>query len=446
MKKEYYENKINNSPKLPDLFKELQDIRYGRSKAKVLDVEPKKEEIKFNKIYVMDHKFNIAGAIIGVLFITLFFSTIHSNSIYATTEKERIAISDFEENNNKLDMLEIVSKNINEVTQKEIVAEETDIEYEVTYIQNSQLPMGEEVVTQEGKPGKNKSTKIRTYENDRLVDEKVISVTLVDMPINRVIEVGTSEYLRDIGAHIGDKLYTKEDIILYSEPIDQDDKKRLIIYQYIDLTLKSVEDGWAKIVVDGISGYVKSDLITTDSVMPGIAEKSRIKRLCLGVSVDMPLNTPSGLTKEDFIKVLSNNPNDTNKIFEENAEFFYEIEQKYKINGIFVASVGIHESNWGRSAIANQKKNLFGYGSYDSDAYGSSYEFESYRYGIELVSKVFVKYYLNPAGTAIYDGETAVGSYYNGPTLKGVNIRYASDQEWANKVCNTMKNLYERLY
>ena len=107
MKKEYYENKINNSPKLPDLFKELQDIRYGRAKAKVLDVEPKKEEIKFNKIYVMDHKFNIAGAIIGVLFITLFFSTIHSNSIYATTEKERIAISDFEENNNKLDMLEI---------------------------------------------------------------------------------------------------------------------------------------------------------------------------------------------------------------------------------------------------------------------------------------------------------------------------------------------------
>ena len=446
MKKEYYENKINNSPKLPDLFKELQDIRYGRAQAKVLEVEPKKEEIKFNKIYVLDHKFNVAGAIIGSLFIILFFSSIHSNTIFATTEQEKIAISNFEANNNALNMLEIVSNNINEVTQKEIIAEEVDIEFDTVYMQNSQLPAGEELVSQEGKLGKNKLTKIRTFENERLVDEKIISETLVDMPINRVIEKGTSEYLRDVGAHIGDKMYTKEDIILYSEPLDQEDKKQLIIYQYIDLTLKSVQDGWAKIMVDGIEGYVKSDLITTDAATPGIAEKSRIKRLCIGVNIDMPLSTPSGLTREDFIKVFSNLPNDTNKIFEENALVFYDIEQKYNINGIFVAAVGIHESNWGRSTIANQKKNLFGYGSYDSDAYGSSYTFESYQYGIELVSKVFVKYYLNPAGTPIFDGETAAGTYYNGPTLKGVNTRYASDQEWSTKVFNTMKSLYERLY
>ena len=125
---------------------------------------------------------------------------------------------------------------------------------------------------------------------------------------------------------------------------------------------------------------------------------------------------------------------------------FYEIEEKYNINGMFVAAVGVHESNWGRSAIANQKKNLFGYGSYDSDSYGSSYNFESYQYGIELVSKVFVKYYLNEPGTPIYEGETAAGTYYNGPTLVGVNTRYASDPEWANKVLNTMIDLYNKLY
>ena len=159
----------------------------------------------------------------------------------------------------------------------------------------------------------------------------------------------------------------------------------------------------------------------------------------------MPLNCPSGFTKEDFIKVLSGNPRDVNHIFESNATMFYDIEQKYKVNGVFVASIGIHESGWGSSNIASQKKNLFGYGSYDSSPFASSYTFESYQYGIELLAKSLSKYYLNERGTAIYDGETAVGSYYNGPTVSGVNVRYASDKEWANKVYNTMDALHNKL-
>ena len=41
------------------------------------------------------------------------------------------------------------------------------------------------------------------------------------------------------------------------------------------------------------------------------------------------------------------------------------MEKKYNINGIFLASMAIHESGWGTSQIAQDKKNLFGYGSYD---------------------------------------------------------------------------------
>ena len=63
----------------------------------------------------------------------------------------------------------------------------------------------------------------------------------------------------------------------------------------------------------------------------------------------------------------------------------------------------------------------------------------------ELVAKSLVKYYLNPSGTKIYDGETAAGWYYNGPTLSGVNTRYASDQDWHTKVFNYMQTLYNRL-
>ncbi len=47
------------------------------------------------------------------------------------------------------------------------------------------------------------------------------------------------------------------------------------------------------------------------------------------------------------------------RFFEQNADYFYYVEKQYNINGVFVAAIGIHESNWGTSKIAKDKKNLF---------------------------------------------------------------------------------------
>jgi beta-N-acetylglucosaminidase len=159
----------------------------------------------------------------------------------------------------------------------------------------------------------------------------------------------------------------------------------------------------------------------------------------------MLLNKRSGLSLEQFKKVLSGNEDDEYKLFEENAEYFYYVEQQYNINGLFVAAVGIHESAWGTSEIARDKRNIFGYMAYDSDPYNSASNFSSCAEGIDLVARVFVKYYLNPEGTPIYNGETAVASYYNGATLTGVNQRYATDKNWANAVYKWMVYLYNRL-
>ena len=159
----------------------------------------------------------------------------------------------------------------------------------------------------------------------------------------------------------------------------------------------------------------------------------------------MDLNKPSGLTLNDYKKIFNNLPEDTENIFENNYQVFYNIEKKYNINGILLAAMGIHESSWGTSQIAKEKNNLFGYGSYDNTPYESSFEFNSYEEGIETVAKSLVKYYINPPGTKIYDNEYASGSFYNGPTLLGINTRYASDSEWHNKVFNHMEMLYNRL-
>ncbi len=163
-----------------------------------------------------------------------------------------------------------------------------------------------------------------------------------------------------------------------------------------------------------------------------------------GLDFNMALNRPSGFTLEQFKKALTDSK-DRNNIFQDNAEYFYYTEKQYNINGMFVAAVGIHESAWGTSKIARNKNNLFGYGAYDSNPYNGAYTFESYAEAIDLVSRVFVKYYLNPKGTTIYENEVANGRYYSGNTLSAVNKRYASDKNWANAVYKHIQYLYSKI-
>ena len=159
----------------------------------------------------------------------------------------------------------------------------------------------------------------------------------------------------------------------------------------------------------------------------------------------MDLSSPSGLTLSDYKTVLSNNLSDKNKIFEQNAEAFYKAEQKYKVNGIFIAAVGIHESAWGTSKIASDKKNLFGFTAYDSDPYNSATTFDSYENAINKVAETLSTKYLHTAGAKIGDDLIATGAYFNGTTAKSVNVRYASDEAWADKVFNYMQYLYGKL-
>ena len=53
--------------------------------------------------------------------------------------------------------------------------------------------------------------------------------------------------------------------------------------------------------------------------------------------------------------IFAYNESDKNNIFANNAESFYNAEQEYQINGIFLAAIGIHESAWGTSQIAKNK-------------------------------------------------------------------------------------------
>ena len=180
----------------------------------------------------------------------------------------------------------------------------------------------------------------------------------------------------------------------------------------VELTVVGIDGEWYQITGQGIRGYIKIENTTYVNKEEVVVEKNNEEDNNSGtitpLSFDIELNKPSGLSLEQFKKILTDSK-DVNKVMEKNAEYFYYIEEQYNINGVFVAAVAIHESGWGTSKISKDKYNLFGYGAYDSSPYNSAYEFSNYSESIDLIARVFVKYYLNPKGTAIYDGEQASG-------------------------------------
>jgi flagellum-specific peptidoglycan hydrolase FlgJ len=354
-------------------------------------------------------------------------------------------ITEYELNRHRLNIQNIISENSDIDKVKEQVTEERDIEFSTEYNNNPALPKSEEVITQEGVLGKENVTAVKTYENGDFVEEIILSKETLVEPISKMIDIGTSEFLAKHNVHIGDTMYFIDTANL-KESADDSSETVAEIKKSLDVKLLELpSEEWCKVSFDNIEGYVKTSNLTSAYSTPNIVEKNRIQRILIKVNIGMELNKTSGLTLNDYKKIFTDISSDTNKIFQDNYTAFYNAEKKYNINGIFLASIAIHESSWGTSQIAIEKKNLFGYGSYDSTPYESSFEFSDYSESIETVAKSLVKYYLNPSGTKIYDGEFASAWYYNGPTLQGVNTRYASDEEWHTKVFNYMETLYNRL-
>ncbi len=95
--------------------------------------------------------------------------------------------------------------------------------------------------------------------------------------------------------------------------------------------------------------------------------------------------------------------------------------------------------------MAQNKFNLFGFAAYDRDPYNSAKTFESYEDAINTVAEALSTKYLHVAGTNISDGIVATGSYFNGTNVKSVNVRYASDEAWGEKVFSYMQYLYQKL-
>ena len=396
-------------------------------------------------------------AVISIFYIIIFYHYYFGESVVYATEEVSSPINNLELSEaEKIDIDSYIQNNSKAGLKEEYTVEEVELEFLTKYKNNASLPKGTLQVTQEGRKGKQQITTKKTYENDQLISEEQVSAKITKAAVNKIVEVGTGNgRASNYEVKVGDTVYVTSDRLSVMVEPSEESQKVATLSQNDELKVLEIKGEWYRIRSGSTIGYVKSEATTYRNYVQEEAEKNSSNlntstsqksksELLSTLSFGMALNKPSGLTLEQFKTILSDSK-DKNKIFEQNAEYFYYIEKEYNINGAFVAAVGIHESNWGTSKIAQEKYNLFGYGAYDSNPYNGAYTFSDYSECIDLLARVFVKYYLNPAGTSIYGGETASGKYYNGPTLSGINQKYATDKNWANSVYTTMKYLYNKL-
>ncbi len=351
----------------------------------------------------------------------------------------------------KLDSIEkIIADNEKTTKYEEMVESNIDIEFKTQYRKNDSLAKGKIQILQEGQDGIQHSIIKNTYQNNQLIGQEIVTSEIVKPSTDKIVEIGTAENSSTYVPIVGDEL----EIVTANTGIKADRKLDAQILTTVStgdiVKLVLAQDNWYQIQSNEIIGWVeKPSVIYHNPNKNGDGDENMIiyskEQLTQGLGFSMSMNKPSGLNLAQFKKVLTGLSGDKNKVIEDNAEYFYYAETQYNVNGLFLASIAIHESGYGTSDISLKKKNLFGYRAYDRDPGGSASTFATYAEGIDLVARVLAKYYLNPKGTLIYGGEEAEATYYHGSTISAVNTSYATDKNWGNAIYKYIISLYNRL-
>ena len=144
------------------------------------------------------------------------------------------------------------------------------------------------------------------------------------------------------------------------------------------------------------------------------------------ISVDMDLTVRTGLSREDFIKLISGVKADTSGFFEENAGLIYDVCEKYSLNEIFFCGLISAESGWN---IASNHRNTHNYISLMSS--GGLIRFSSVEEGMEKAAATLHNRYLTPGG-----------SFYYGPTLAAMKTKFCpASSTWVSLVYGRMSQI-----
>lgn len=142
------------------------------------------------------------------------------------------------------------------------------------------------------------------------------------------------------------------------------------------------------------------------------------------------LHKKSSMTAKQMQTFLLLKGKTTNNILYKLAPAFIEAQKNTGINAQFMLAHAILETGWGGSVISQYKNNFFGYQAYDSCPVTCAKYFPTGTKGLEYYAYKIHTNYLASNGT-----------YYNGPSALGMNVRYASDRYWAVKIATLMAQM-----
>ena len=144
------------------------------------------------------------------------------------------------------------------------------------------------------------------------------------------------------------------------------------------------------------------------------------------------LRKPTNYTAEELDKVYSLMNIKGSRLAGKGA-IFKEAEERYQINALYLIAHSALESAWGRSQIAKDKNNFFGIAAYDTTPYDSAKSFDDVDKGILGAAKWIRENYID-------NGRT-----YLGNKSSGMNVLYASDPYWGEKIASIMMSINSKL-
>lgn len=144
------------------------------------------------------------------------------------------------------------------------------------------------------------------------------------------------------------------------------------------------------------------------------------------------LTEATNYSAEDLDKVFSL-LNINNSLLENKGATFKEAEEHYHINALYLLAHSALESDWGRSKIAKDKNNFFGITAYDTTPYLSAKTFDDVDKGILGATKWIKENYIDRDRTFL------------GNKASGMNVEYASDPYWGEKIASVMMKINEKL-
>ena len=143
----------------------------------------------------------------------------------------------------------------------------------------------------------------------------------------------------------------------------------------------------------------------------------------------LPLRSRSAYSGSTLNSMINQYASSGSKMNNTGASFV-DRQDSYGTNALIMASVGAIESGWGSSSIAQNKNNLFGLNAVDASPETSADTYKSIDSCIQTFAETYLsKRYLR-AGWDYYHGG------FLGDKASGMNVSYASDPYWGEKIAS----------